>query len=117
MALRVLDAVGVRRSVKPMIDCFEGPNHYFTYKGERDPSVSTNAHVLQALVLYSTAGEYSSSVDKCIRYLCKTWWNSRSFVQDKWVGVPNPRGDTAVTNAGLESLGILSNIGGHSGLH
>ncbi|KAJ5614595.1 hypothetical protein N7528_008249 [Penicillium herquei] len=84
MALRVLDAVGIRRSVKPMIDCFEGSLNYFTYKGERDPSISTNAHVLQALVLYSTSGEYTLSVEKCIRYICKTWWNSRSFIQDKW---------------------------------
>jgi hypothetical protein len=68
-----------------MIDAFEGTENYFTYVKERDPSISTNAHVLQALILYSSGADYSDSIEKCARFLCKAWWNSHGLVRDKWV--------------------------------
>lgn len=86
MALRTLHSLGVQRSVQPMIEQFEGNEHYVTYKSERDSSVSVNASVLRALIQYSTAGEYTSSIEKCTRYLCKSWWDSHGLVRDKWVG-------------------------------
>ncbi|KAJ6050999.1 hypothetical protein N7460_001533 [Penicillium canescens] len=50
MALRtVYHSLGAHRSIQHMIDAFEGGDNYFTFSGERDPSVSSNAHVLQAL--------------------------------------------------------------------
>ncbi|KAJ5999757.1 hypothetical protein N7481_000166 [Penicillium waksmanii] len=40
----VYHTLGIYHPVQPMINAFEGEKNYFTYYGERDPSVSSNAH-------------------------------------------------------------------------
>jgi hypothetical protein len=80
-------ALGAHYSVQPMIDTFEGDKNYFTYRGERDPSISSNAHVLQALVLSPESRKHTSSIEKCIKYLCETWSDTHGLVEDKWVSL------------------------------
>ncbi|KAJ5218245.1 uncharacterized protein N7498_000344 [Penicillium cinerascens] len=85
MALKtVYHSPGTRLSAQNMINAFEGEKNYFTYSGERDPSISSNAHVLQALVLDSAAMKHTASIEKCARYLCETWRNANKLVRDKW---------------------------------
>lgn len=73
MAYRKLyHALGISFSARPNFDAFAGQSNHFTYKVERDPSISSNVHVLQALVLSTEALKHAYSIEKCIRYLCKT---------------------------------------------
>ncbi|KAJ6127984.1 hypothetical protein N7471_009201 [Penicillium samsonianum] len=80
----IYHALGIHHPVQPMIDAFEGPKNYVTYRSERDPSISSNAHVLQALKLGPDSRENTSSIEKCITYLCETWSDTHGLVQDKW---------------------------------
>ncbi|OGE46866.1 hypothetical protein PENARI_c096G01623 [Penicillium arizonense] len=76
--------LGLHYPIQPIIDAFEGDENYFTYCGERDPSISSNAHALQALILSPESRKHTSSIEKCIKYLCGTWYNTHDLVEDKW---------------------------------
>jgi hypothetical protein len=66
-----------------LIQVFEGKTHFLTYKGERNPSFSTNCNVLASLLAMELPSEYNSSIGKCVEFLCSQTLDGS--VQDKWV--------------------------------
>ena len=88
---RLLHFLGKPRSVKSMIDAFETVDHFLTYAKERDASISTNAHVLQALVQCTSEANSSTSIEKCVRYLYNAWRDSEGLFKDKWVSSTEPK--------------------------
>jgi hypothetical protein len=85
MALIALMLQGKPHSLQELVDQFERDHHFATYPSEMHTSVSANANVLTALVLLSTDGRYQPQIEKCIRYLCETWFHCNQMVTDKWV--------------------------------
>lgn len=68
-----------------MINVFEGKNHFTTFGAERDPSLTSNLHVLLCLLHQPTVSQYNSQIVKATRFVCETWWSSDYRVKDKWV--------------------------------
>ncbi|KAJ5907809.1 ent-kaurene synthase [Penicillium taxi] len=87
--LTALHLLGTSHSPANMIKCWEGPHHFVTYAGERNASCSTNAHILIALIHLSKDNEYSQFIEKCVRFLCKSWWDTDGILYDKWVSEAN----------------------------
>ncbi|POS70579.1 ent-kaurene synthase [Diaporthe helianthi] len=79
-----LTSLGMNAGPRRMIEAFEGKAHFRTYPEERDPSFSANCNALLALLNQGVAHEYSEQINKISRFLCDTWWNSMSRIQDKW---------------------------------
>jgi len=82
LALSMLD-----QPVSPdhMIKAFEKPNHFATFESERDPSFTSNCHVLLALLHQPDLNRYHSQILKTASFICEFWWNSDHHVKDKWV--------------------------------
>ena len=75
------------REVRPdgLISEFDNGSYFFTYKGERNPGVSTNCNVLLALLHLPDPHEYAAQISRVIHYLCSAW--NHSNFKDKWVCV------------------------------
>ncbi|KAK2874910.1 hypothetical protein FQN49_001949 [Arthroderma sp. PD_2] len=84
MSLIALKLQGTPYSPQALVDKYEGDRYFATYPSETHTSVSTNANVLTALVLLSTEGSYQPQIEKCIRYLCDTWFRCDRMPTDKW---------------------------------
>lgn len=82
VCLRTLDRDATARS---MIETFEGDTHFKTYLTERNPSFSANCNALLAMLHQDVPQDYSTEINKACAFLCDTWWNSMSRIQDKWV--------------------------------
>lgn len=74
-------------SPAPMIKIFEADEHFQTFSGERDPSFTSNCHVLLALLQRSDRAKYHPQIKKAITFLCKTWWTYDGLIKDKWVSI------------------------------
>jgi hypothetical protein len=74
-------------SPDPMIKMFEGNDHFRTFSSERDPSFTSNCHVLLALLNQDDISRYWSQILKAVKFLCECWWNSDGRIRDKWVRV------------------------------
>ncbi|KAG6040943.1 hypothetical protein E4U41_006534 [Claviceps citrina] len=83
-ALLALQLFGQHISPDAMIKVFEGREHFTTFGAERDPSLTSNLHVLLCLLHQPTVSQYSSQIVKSARFICQTWWNSDSRIKDKW---------------------------------
>ncbi|KAF9894241.1 hypothetical protein FE257_007743 [Aspergillus nanangensis] len=79
-----LNWMGIPTSPDSLIDRFESSEYFLSYGHERNPSISTNAHVLLALLYAPETTRYTSQNAKCARYLCRVWWESDDLVHDKW---------------------------------
>ena len=84
-ALLFLRLLGLPACPDSLISKFESHDHFLTFGIERNPSVSTNAHVLMALLHMENNSRYIFQIEKCVRFLCHAWWESDGFLQDKWV--------------------------------
>ncbi|GLB23060.1 hypothetical protein AtubIFM61612_003644 [Aspergillus tubingensis] len=84
-ALLLLRLLGLPACPDSLISKFESHDHFLTFGIERNPSVSTNAHVLMALLHMENNSRYIFQIEKCVRFLCHAWWESDGFLQDKWV--------------------------------
>ena len=75
------------REVRPdrLISEFDNGSYFLTYKGERNPSVSTNCNVLLALLHVPDSYLYAAQISRIIHYLCSAW--NHSNFKDKWVCV------------------------------
>ncbi|KAK7418727.1 hypothetical protein QQX98_003745 [Neonectria punicea] len=74
------------RHVRPdaMIKVFEGRDHFTTFGSERDPSLTSNLHVLLCLLHQPDVSQYHSQIVKATLFICRWWWDSDSRVKDKW---------------------------------
>lgn len=69
-----------------MIKVYEAKDHFTTFGSERDPSFTSNCHVLMALLHLQDAGKYTSQIIKTANFLVNWWWNNDYRLKDKWVG-------------------------------
>ncbi|KAF1921227.1 Ent-kaur-16-ene synthase [Ampelomyces quisqualis] len=81
-----LSLLGLEERVTPtpMILMFEAEDHFRTFMGERDPSFTSNCHVLLALLHRSDIDQYLPQIEKTAKFLCKVWWDSDGLIKDKW---------------------------------
>ncbi|KAF5696443.1 ent-kaur-16-ene synthase [Fusarium mundagurra] len=76
----------VNESVSPdiMIKVFEGKDHFTTFGSERDPSLTSNLHVLLCLLKQPNVSQYHPQILKTTLFICQWWWDSDHHVKDKW---------------------------------
>ncbi|KAF4950621.1 hypothetical protein FSARC_13126 [Fusarium sarcochroum] len=83
-ALLALSMLDWQMSPDPMIKAFEKSDHFATFGSERDPSFTSNCHVLLALLYVKDISQYGSQILKTTSFLCDFWWESDYLVKDKW---------------------------------
>lgn len=74
-----------------MIEVFEGRNHFTTFGFERDPSLTSNCHILLALLRQPAPSEYQPQILKTANFICEYWRASDNRIRDKWVGIETDR--------------------------
>lgn len=83
--LLALDLLGRHLSPDRMIKVFEGRNHFTTFGSERDPSLTSNCHILLALLQQPDVAKYYPQIIKTANFVCEYWWSSDRRIRDKWV--------------------------------
>ncbi|KAF5708818.1 gibberellin cluster-kaurensynthase [Fusarium globosum] len=83
-ALLALSLVNQHVSPDIMIKVFESKDHFTTFGSERDPSLTSNLHVLLCLLKQPELSDYSSQILKTTLFICQWWWDSDHHVKDKW---------------------------------
>ncbi|KAF5618361.1 ent-kaur-16-ene synthase [Fusarium sp. NRRL 52700] len=83
-ALLALSLVNRHASPDIMIKVFEGKEHFTTFGSERDPSLTSNLHVLLCLLKQPNISQYHSQILKTTLFICQWWWDSDHHVKDKW---------------------------------
>ncbi|KAI6271753.1 hypothetical protein MCOR28_008313 [Pyricularia oryzae] len=82
--LMALNLMGRHISPDQMIKTFEGRNHFTTFGSERDPSLTSNCHVLLALLRQPNVSQYYPQIIKTANFICEYWWTSQGRIRDKW---------------------------------
>ncbi|KAF5560548.1 ent-kaur-16-ene synthase [Fusarium napiforme] len=83
-ALLAFGLVNHPSSPDTMIKVFEGKEHFTTFGSERDPSLTSNLHVLLCLLKQPDVSQYHSQILKSTLFICQWWWDSDNHVKDKW---------------------------------
>ncbi|KAI9688292.1 MAG: geranylgeranyl pyrophosphate synthetase [Bogoriella megaspora] len=83
-AILTLNLLSHPTSPKSLLQEFEEATHFKTYQQERDPSFSANCNVLNSLLHVETPSDYTSQIEKTIKFLCATFQDSNKTVRDKW---------------------------------
>ncbi len=104
VALLVLTRQG-RTMDTGIFELFETADYFQTFVYERDPSVTTNAHILSALRLYPSTPERRRMIVKIVQYLRQAMVNGEHW-QDKWHGSPYYATDEVV----LALLGLADDL-------
>ncbi len=78
-----LNLLGIPTSPKRMIEEFEAPDHFRTYRYEQNGSFSANCNVLDALLHSNNPSDYISQIIKISRFLCHRFDSGN--ICDKWV--------------------------------
>lgn len=65
-----------------MVEYFEAPEHFQTYKLERNPSFSANANTLLCLLRVPNPTAFVPQIEKATRFLISCWVNGD--LRDKW---------------------------------
>ncbi|QKX63437.1 uncharacterized protein TRUGW13939_10607 [Talaromyces rugulosus] len=81
-SLLALSHLGIKIDPSFMVEYFEAPNHFQTYKLERDPSFSANANILLCLLGAPNPMDFFPQIEKTTRFLITIWGNGG--LQDKW---------------------------------
>ncbi|KAL8784071.1 MAG: hypothetical protein Q9213_004198 [Squamulea squamosa] len=84
-AITTLNILGTSASTQPLITHFGGGGYFYTYPGERNPSLSTNCHVLKALVTAADCNVHIGQEVKVTHYLRTSAWTRQ--IEDKWVDI------------------------------
>lgn len=84
-ALLALSLINQHVSPDIMIKVFESKDHFTTFGSERDPSLTSNLHVLLCLLKQPELSDYNSQILKTTLFICQWWWDSDHHVKDKWV--------------------------------
>ncbi|KAG8631511.1 hypothetical protein KVT40_000651 [Elsinoe batatas] len=70
---------------RPMINVFEREDHFTTFGSERDPSFTSNCHVLLSLLAQeSNLHLYRAQIHKATKFLCDFLFYRDGSVKDKW---------------------------------
>jgi halimadienyl-diphosphate synthase len=80
---RVLHDYGLLVSSPEVLRLFEADDHFFCFPLERNPSVSTNAHILDALTAVETYKDRGRLVNKVLEFLAASRIDDR-YWRDKW---------------------------------
>ncbi|KAL6715608.1 hypothetical protein ACLMJK_006569 [Lecanora helva] len=80
--IATLSQLGRSASADQLVAQFEGEDYFYTFLRERNPSLSTNCHVLKGLLSLTDRAKYASQITKAATYLCDCWWNGTA--NDKW---------------------------------
>ncbi|KAF4956799.1 hypothetical protein FGADI_3581 [Fusarium gaditjirri] len=83
-ALLALSLVDQPVSPDTMIKVFEGKDHFTTFGSERDPSLTSNLHVLLSLLKQPNLSQYHPQILKSTLFICQWWWDSDHHIKDKW---------------------------------
>jgi hypothetical protein len=83
--LTTLNLIGKSVLADRLVQEFEALDHFKTYSMERNPSLSANCNVLNALLHTPEPEKYMKQIEKCISFLCNQWWISDGKIEDKWV--------------------------------
>ncbi|KAF4431009.1 ent-kaur-16-ene synthase [Fusarium acutatum] len=83
-ALLALSLINQPVSPEIMIKVFEGEDHFTTFGSERDPSLTSNLHVLLSLLKQPSLTKYHPQILKTTMFICQWWWDSDQHVKDKW---------------------------------
>ncbi|SMR42083.1 unnamed protein product [Zymoseptoria tritici ST99CH_3D1] len=67
-----------------MIRRFEKKDAFGTMPAERDRSISSNCHVLLALLAWNDYPQYGLQIHKTASFICDYWWSSNGRMKDKW---------------------------------
>jgi hypothetical protein len=81
--LEALHHLGFECSVTSLVHTFESSEHFVTYPGERNPSLSANCNVLIALLLCEDGVEHLPQIAKVTRYLTNVAFKGK--IREKWV--------------------------------
>ena len=83
--LTTLNLIGKSVLADRLVQEFEASDHFKTYSMERNPSLSANCNVLNALLHTPEPEKYIKQIEKCTSFLCNQWWISDGKIEDKWV--------------------------------
>jgi halimadienyl-diphosphate synthase len=83
MTLRVLNDYGLLPPSSGVLRLFEADGHFFCLPLERNPSVSTNAHILEALNAVKDHVDRARLIDKAVQFLESSRVDGR-YWRDKW---------------------------------
>ena len=87
-----------------LISYFYNGSYFVTYKGERNPSISTNCNVLLTLLSLPNPDQYAVQISSVITYLCSAWDHGQ--FRDKWVSWNDRALDLADFLERVETLSI-----------
>jgi halimadienyl-diphosphate synthase len=83
ITFRVLHNYGLLSSSPEVLRLFEADDHFFCFPLERNPSVSTNAHILDALNAVEEYKDRGCLVNKALQFLASSRIDDR-YWRDKW---------------------------------
>lgn len=86
LAIATLRVLGRTTCIKKMVKEFKTRDHFKTYAFEKNPSFSANCNVLTCLLSEKRELEDNVAlIEKCVHFLCESWWNTDQKINDKWV--------------------------------
>ncbi|KAK2051275.1 hypothetical protein LY76DRAFT_651418 [Colletotrichum caudatum] len=71
--LMALGLIGRHVAANKIIKVFKGRNHFTTFGSERDPSLTSNCHVLLALLKQPEISRYYPQILKTATFICDYW--------------------------------------------
>lgn len=91
-AISTLCLLGRTVSPQGLINRYETCENFKTYTQDRNPSFSTNCHVLQSLLdLLPGNNNHMPQIEKCIGFICSLWWTTNGRIEDQSVSGQTPR--------------------------
>lgn len=91
-----------------LVDEFETPSCFKTYKNERNSSISANCNALLALLLDQDSSEkHMSSIQKATNFVCDELWKTDFAPEDKWVSVESLQTQSGMLTLQLQNLSSL----------
>ncbi|KAK3485191.1 uncharacterized protein B0T23DRAFT_436094 [Neurospora hispaniola] len=81
-AIMALRHLGTKVGVESLIRTFEANDHFRTYEGERNPSISANCNVLSCLLMMDDPTVYAQQIVKTAKFLCEQVYTDS--VREKW---------------------------------
>lgn len=69
-AIMALICLGGGPSVRSLIQTFESENHFMTYAGESNLSISSNCNILACLCMLEDRLPYVAQISKAAKFLC-----------------------------------------------
>lgn len=70
-------------SVETLVKDYESEDHFLTYSGERNPSITSNCNVLACLCMMENPLPYATQIAKAAKFLCSEIYLGN--IRDKWV--------------------------------